>query len=54
MAGHVIGEVGEQCAECRATDWPAVDEQHVRPATDAAVRNFSGAYIEEPFGLLAE
>ena len=37
VAGDVVGEVGQQRAERRAADRPAVDEQHVGPASDPPV-----------------
>lgn len=54
MAGKVIGEVWEQCAKCRAADRPTVDEQHVRPGSDATIGDLPSLYVKESFGLVAE
>ena len=54
VAGDVVGEVGEEAAEGRAADGPAVHEQHVRPGADRAVRHLAGADVEESRRRLAE
>jgi hypothetical protein len=50
----VVREIREQTTEGRSSDRPAMNEQHVRAVTDAAVRDLPGLYRQASLGLPSE
>ena len=47
----MVDEVGQEQAERRGADGPAVDEQHVGAGADGSASNLAGAHVEEAVGF---